>query len=271
MRNAGPETKRETRRPAGLDRRYGDQFGDRAVVEAYIHRPTYPPQTATALASLLRPGYPVLDIGCGPGPIARTLVSVAPHVDAVDPAPAMLAVGRTQPGGGHPGIRWIEGYAEDVPLTGPYGLIVAGSSLHWMEWDIVLPRFRSWLAPRAMLAIVQDVIAPSPWEAALSSLIGLYSTNREFQPYDLLSELTVRGLFQIVGRRRIGPVPFTQSLAAYVESFHARNGFSRQRMPRAEAAAFDVGIAEAVSRHLQDGQVTLAISADIAWGTPLAA
>lgn len=65
--------------------------------------------------------------------------------------------------------KWIHGFAEDAPLAGPYALIVAGASLHWMAWDVVLPRFRGMLTPRRTLVIVEYHETPKPWDADLGA------------------------------------------------------------------------------------------------------
>jgi 2-polyprenyl-3-methyl-5-hydroxy-6-metoxy-1,4-benzoquinol methylase len=55
----------------------------------------------------------VLDIGCGTGTFACLLARRGLTVTAVDPAEASLAVARTKPGAD--GVRWMHGYATDLP------------------------------------------------------------------------------------------------------------------------------------------------------------
>lgn len=43
-----------------------------------------------------------------------------------------------------------------MPLGPPYGLVTAGSSLHWMDWEVVLPRIGRLLSPEGCLAIVNE-------------------------------------------------------------------------------------------------------------------
>ena len=233
-----------------------------------------PPPTAVPRRSfcvlvglVVAPGT-VLDLGTGTGEIARTLVERVAAVDALDPSPAMLAKGRDLPGGDHPGLRWILGSAEDGPLRSPYGLVVAAASLHWTEWAIALPRIRAALAPGGVLAIVDLVAEPRPWDELLRDLIAQYSTNRRYRPYDLVAELADCRLFHELGRCRTAPVPVDQPLADYIESFHARNGFSRERMEPAQAIAFDAAVAHLVVPHAVDGVVRLAVAGEIVWGVP---
>ena len=54
----------------------------------------------------------------------------------------------------------------------------------------------------------------------------------------------------------------------YIESFHARNGFSRERMSREMADGFDAEVKALLAGYCPTGEVTLQITALIAWGTP---
>jgi SAM-dependent methyltransferase len=258
-------------KPAHLAPKYGAQFQDAAVADAYTHRPPYPAETFDMLAQLLVEPRTVLDAGTGRGEVARPLARIAAHVDAIDPSAAMIAHGKRLPGGDAPNLHWILAPVETAPLNAPYGLITAAASLHWMEWSVVMPRLRAALAPGAYLAILASGALPLPWDGELfPGIITRYSTNRDFRPYDLIVELTERGLFEpAVAERQTAPIPFTQSLDAYIESFHARNGFSRDRMPPEDAAAFDAAVRELVAPYTRDGQVHMEIVARIVWGHPL--
>jgi trans-aconitate methyltransferase len=212
-------------KPDHLGRDYASQFNDPSVVAAFGHRPPYPTEVFEILTGLVVAPGTMLDVGTGTGEIARLLVELVAAVDAVDPSPGMLAKGRRLPGGDHPALAWIPDFAEDVVVRPPYGLIVAASSLHWMDWEVVLPHFRDLLAPDGVLAIVEERALPTASDYPLHEVIVRCSTNRSFQPFDLIVELGCRGLFREVGRKQTAPVSFAQPVATYVESFHACNGF----------------------------------------------
>jgi SAM-dependent methyltransferase len=57
--------------------------------------------------------HSVLDINCGTGTLACLLARRGLTVTAVDPAQASLAVARTKPGADR--VRWVHGYAMDLP------------------------------------------------------------------------------------------------------------------------------------------------------------
>lgn len=257
-------------KPAHLGPEYGAQFCDASVAAAYHHRPPYPDAIFPLLAGLVR-GSPrvVLDAGCGTGDIARFLAPLVGRVDAVDISAPMIAVGRALPGSDDARLRWILGRMEDTELQGPYSLITAGESLHWMDWPVVLPRFRRLLAAGAVLAIVGRRGLPVPWAGELQQAINRFSTNRLFQPYDLIDELEQRHHFQGLGEQVTEPVLVRQTVGAYIESFHSRNGFSRDRMTAGEAAAFDAAVADILAPHLVDGLVTFHQDTRVVWGAPL--
>jgi SAM-dependent methyltransferase len=258
-------------KPRHLGPEYGAQFADASVVAAYQHRPPYPAETFSILSELLHSAErSVLDAGCGRGELARGLLALAERleVDAVDPSAAMLAAGRALPGGDDPRLRWIAGAIEDAPLDPPYGLIVAGESAHWFDWPRAFPRLRAALAPGGVLALVGRATAPNVWDAELLALIQRYSTNLEYQPYDLLAELVARGLFAQHGRRATALSSFQQPLSAYIESVHSRNGFSRERMAPDAARAFDTAARELLVAHGVGELVELRVGATVTWGDP---
>ncbi len=254
-------------KPQHLAPEYASVFSDRSVVDAYQHRPTYVPEAFTILATLIddEPRV-VLDLGCGRGDLARPLLGYVDRVDAVDVSAAMIETGKLMPNGDDPRLRWILGSAEDAPFAPPYALVVAGDSLHWMDWYVVLPRIAAVLTPRGYLALASVGSESLPWD--YGPVCNKYSLNRDYQPYNLLDELTKRGLFEPVGKQQTTPVPFTQPVDDYIESFHARNGLSRDRMTPDQAAAFDQEMRALVEPFATNDLVTLQIVNTITWGKP---
>lgn len=257
-------------KPKHLGPEYASQFKDRSIATAYHNRPPYPDEIFTLLDTLITASpKTILDAGAGTGELARRLVKIADRVDAVDFSQAMIDEGKKLPDGNHPKLNWILGSLEEAPLNPPYALVIAGASLHWMDWSRVIPRFRSVLVPGGYLAITWHGETGSPWHAELIRIINRYSTNRDYQPYNLIEELERRNLFKRVGERITGPVPFTQSLESYIESIHSRNGFSRERMAPENARAFDDEVKDLLAEYTTDGTITLQIVGNIAWGLPL--
>lgn len=258
-------------KPSHLGEPYANQFEDASVAEAYPTRPPYPDEAIALLAASIPTTSPaVLDLGCGTGDLARRVAAFAGRVDALDRSAAMVAKGKTLPGGNASHLRWLVGRAEFAPLYPPYDLVAAAESLHWMEWRPVLQRVRSALVPCGPLVLLERHPLPLPWDAALLKIIQRYSTNREFQPYNIIEELQQRQLVRVERHQRTEPVAFTQSLAAYVESFHSRNGFSRKRMSPADAQAFDDAVRRLVALYMHGEDVEQQIVVEMTWCEPLA-
>lgn len=260
-----------TSRPPHLTQARADRFKDQSVVDAYPLRWPYPPETFQVLVDLMaKPPGIALDVGTGTGDIARPLVAHVGRVDAVDASAPMLAQAQALPGGNHPGVRWIESRVEDFATQSRYSLVTAGESLHWMDWEMVMPRFRELLVPGGMLAILERSESPTPWQDGLTELIATHSTVRNYEPFDLITTLEDRSLFEVRGRRQTTPVPFRQAVADYIESFHSRSSLSRETMPQGAADAFDTGLRALVEPWSEDGSVMLQRIGDMVWGVPLA-
>jgi SAM-dependent methyltransferase len=244
-------------------------FQDPSVIASYQYRPPFPPELFTVLSGLItETPRRVLDLGCGTGFVARELLPFVDTIDAVDVSPGMIAAGQLLPGGNNARLRWILGRVEDVPLAPPYALITAGDSMHWMDWPALFPRLRTLLTPDGYLAIFECDQEPPPWQADLLTSIRRYSTIRNYRPFNLIDELVRLGHFSIHGTHQTTPIPFVQTIAEYVDSFHGRSSFSRDRMLPADADAFDATVRDLVMAYNPE-HVTLSLVTTITWGKPV--
>ena len=261
-----------TTRPRQYWDDYASRFKNRSLAEAYEFRPSYPDETYRILLSLLGESRGrVLDIGCGPGKIARTLVDHVERVDAVDFSQEMIRVGKSLINGDHPNLRWINGPVEEVQLYPPYDMVTAGASIHWMEWSVVFPRFKDVLTTDGYLVIIDgDRPIRSPWHDAELSLIHKYSTNRHHEQIDLVQELGHRGHLHLIGDKRTTPVSFSQSLTDYVQSFHSRESLSKEHMGEENVRAFDTELLDILSNYVDEGLLSFQLEARVTWGKPLA-
>ena len=265
-----------TARPDFLTPANAARFADGGVAEAYPHRPPYAPEVVDVLAGLVdwEPrDAAILDIGAGTGDLARPLAARVARVDALDPSTAMVAKGRSLPGGDAPNLRWLIGRAEDAPLDGPdtaggYALVTAGESLHWMDWETVLPRLAAVVAEGAVLAIVNREWVDAPWQDGLRALIEAHSTMTTWHTYDLIGLLRERGLFEPVGEWHSGPKRTQQAVDDYIESYHSRSSLTRAALSPESADAFDAGLRAAVAPWATDGSIETETISHITWGYP---
>lgn len=252
---------------------YANIFKDRSVVQAYKFRPTYNQEAFDIIIKLLDPAKSrrVLDAGCGTGFVARELVRYVSQIDAVDFSREAIDEGKRLPGGDDPRLRWVHSSIEEATLFPPYDLITAGSSLHWMDWPAVMAKFNRNLKVGGYLALLENIIQQPPWGEEMRPLLMHYSLNKDFRPYDnmtIVKELEKRDLFTTVGNKETAATRFRQPVDDYVESFHARNGFSREKMSAKEAGEFDRRLKEIVLSFCSDGLVELTIRSRVIWGFP---
>src|SRR5215467_7523749 len=243
------------------------RFQDQSVVDRYHLRPTYPSETFTILNELIvDEPRAVLDVGCGTGNVARPLSSYGERIDAVDLSLPMLERARTLPGGDSAKIRWLHGRAEEVSLEPPYALVTAGDSLHWLEWDVVLPRLARVLTPHGLLAIANVEELPAPWSEGSRQIKQRFTNNPTYQPFDWIAALEKEQLFQQLGERETAPVAVSQTVEDYIAAQHARSTLSLDTMTAEQATQFNIEMQALLLPFVQDGLLTLSVVGGIRWG-----
>jgi SAM-dependent methyltransferase len=245
----------------------GGVFADREVAGLYRHRAPYPAEVLATLRGLLLAPRTILDVGAGTGALAREMVAFAERVDAVDPSAAMIDAGQDLPGGADRRLRWILGHAEDAPLSGPYGLITAGASLHWLDLDVVLARLRDALAPDAVMAVADTEIVHGSYRPELEAVIRDHSeVEHHVESAEFIEQLGASGRFEIQGRLRTEPVPFEQSVDGYLDMLHSTSTLARVRLGD-RAARFDSEVRGVFARHGLD-RASFGVIGVVAWGRP---
>ena len=136
-------------------------------------------------------------------------------------------------------LQWTYGKIEEVPLTPPYALITAGSSIHWTEWSMAFPRFRSILTSNGTLALIYRRMLSMPLDADLKKLRAQFSTRQNHRSANAVEELKTRGFFHLQGEKETDPIPFFQSVDDFIAGLHSRSGFSIERMGQQKATEFD--------------------------------
>lgn len=155
-------------------------------------RPPYPKTLVTVLRDTfgLDGRGRLLDLGCGPGPVAIPIAHLFDEVVAMDPEPEMLIEGRAQ--AEHAGVSNIEfrhGSSEDLsPALGRFRLVTMGNSFHWMERQRTLDALYDLVTDGGGIAVVGQgapltAPPPTPWRTAINDVVRKYVGDRRL-PWD---------------------------------------------------------------------------------------
>jgi len=130
-------------------------------------RVPYAPALIARVAEATRLGarHRVLDLGCGPGPLARAFAPFAREVVAIDPTPEMLAQARAL-AAGVANIAFRAGSSYELgPALGSFHLVVMGRSFHWMDRVDTLQRLDRMVEPGGAVALFHDSAPAVPANA----------------------------------------------------------------------------------------------------------
>lgn len=191
------------------------------------------------------------------------------HVDAVDYSLPMIEHGQALAGGDATNIQWIHESAENFAGQGPYALITAGQSLHWMQCETVLPKLSAMLTPNGVLAITTLLFEPSlPWQDGDVAIMKKYSNNPAWRSRNTADELENAGLFKRLGVRHTEPFLIKQTVSDYIESQHARSSLSLETMTLSEVEGFKQDMRNLLQPFATHDVLTFSVVGKVVWGKP---
>ena len=147
-------------------------------------RPGYAPRAITRVIELcgVMPEDRVLDLGCGPGQLARAFAPHVREVVGIDPEPEMLRVAREN---GPDNALWIEASSYDIgPHLGRFDLVTMGRSFHWMDRVDTLRRLDGIVSPDGAVVLFRDShpdVPDNAWRTDYSAVIERYAEDEERQ------------------------------------------------------------------------------------------
>jgi SAM-dependent methyltransferase len=159
-----------------------DRF--RASVTHYrAGRAPYPPALIHRVAELVCLGetHRVLDLGCGPGPLAIGFAYFAGSVLGLDPEPQMLAAAASAAQGLAPNASFRQGSSYDLdPALGRFRLVTMGRSFHWMDRAETLRRLDAMIEAEGAVALFHDThidVPENAWTTEWRSITDAYAAD----------------------------------------------------------------------------------------------
>jgi trans-aconitate methyltransferase len=230
-------------------------------------RPAFAGRLIERVAGLtgVAPPARVLDLGCGPGQLAKAFAGFAGEVVGIDPEPEMLRLARLE---AVSNVTFMEGSSYDIgPQLGTFRLVTMGRSFHWMDREDTLRRLDEMVEPGGAVALFHDHHPDIPENAlrkAFREIVERYAVDDAFRLWkrgpDWVPHVTVllNSAFgeteeiSVIERRTIAPSALVDRALSMSSSSRARIG------ERADEMVAEI---EALARRLEtDGPLTEVIA-----------
>jgi len=122
-------------------------------------RPAYSARLIERVALLcgLTHAHRVMDLGCGPGPLAVAFAPLVAEVVAIDPEPAMLEAGVQHAERAGVRVHFLRGSSHDLGAQlGLFRLATMGRAFHWMDRARTLESLDARIEPAGAVALFAD-------------------------------------------------------------------------------------------------------------------
>ena len=161
-----------------------------STVEFYArYREPYPPEFFQKIGEqiALRRDETLLDVGCGPGPLAIGFAPFVGHCTGLDPERGMIVAARDAAAEAGVALSLIEGRIEEFSIAQTYDLITIGRALHWLERSATLAVLERILAPdfgRILICRSSSVETPeTPWVKPYRKVRSAWASGPEEKHY----------------------------------------------------------------------------------------
>ena len=211
-------------------------------------RPPYPAALWERLDELgaLRAGARAVDLGAGTGHATGPLLAAGLDVLAVEPGPTLAAELQAR----FPAASVVVACAEDAVLgEDTVDLVVAATSIHWMDLDALLPRVHDALRHDGRFLVWRNVFGdsaapPTPFREAVGRIVARRpAPPRPGSPEDervTAAALSASGLFAVEEISRF-PWTITLDADAVQRLFSTFSDWSEGEAAAAAAAVRELG------------------------------
>ena len=132
-------------------------------------RPPYPDaliERVVQIVGLTRADR-LLDLGCGPGQLARAFAAHVAQAVAMDPEPQMLAIAREQ-AAGVSNMQVVQGRSDDLDdRHGRFKAVLIGRAFHWMDREQTLAALDGLIEPGGAVVLFGEEPARVPENARI--------------------------------------------------------------------------------------------------------
>jgi|TARA_Y100000310_G_scaffold295298_1_gene326505 SAM-dependent methyltransferase len=253
----------------------GDRFQYQSVVDRYRLRPEYPDEIHDQLRSFVERDSTVLDIGCGPGKLSYRIAPHVSRVAAVDLSAGMIAAAIAD-SRDDSNISWLVGDIHTTRLDVGYDLMMAGASIHWMNWDALFRMLEPLQSARGKIVFLEgDGAVNQPWgfdELELLKALQLDINeqrpewvDRASFPEKVKENLVIHPLFT-----RQGSISVVhrvhKTIDDYIEVNFSRQSCALDCMPRVRADQFRFDMLELLTPHADNGLLSYDVRVICEWG-----
>ena len=127
-------------------------------------RPPYPDaliERVVQIVGLTRADR-LLDLGCGPGQLARAFAAHVAQAVAMDPEPQMLAIAREQ-AAGVSNMQVVQGRSDDLDdRHGRFKAVLIGRAFHWMDREQTLRDLDALIEPGGAVVLIGEEYVKTP-------------------------------------------------------------------------------------------------------------
>jgi len=121
----------------------------------------------------------LLDLGCGPGPLAIAFAPLVGSVLAIDPEPEMLRIAASAAAEAGVTVEFVAGSSYDLGTQlGRFRLVTIGRAFHWMDRVETLRRLAEIVEPDGAIALFGDDhprVPDNRWQRDYKALIERYA------------------------------------------------------------------------------------------------